>query len=145
MRSYAPLRLRRSEEVRSTYFEVLPEGMKLEDAMNSDFWNNVRKKLRLYDLIEVVAADGSFDALIRVINLNLVTGEINFRVLSNVEGSPEVQAYVPAGSDRFEVKSRGFGRYAVIEKATGAMVADGLSKVKAIETAMAAEAQRKAA
>lgn len=145
MRAFAPTRLNRAEHVRSNYFQVVPEGQTLESALSPDFWAHTRKQLRLYDLFELVAEDGAFDALVRITSINNVTGEIVFRVLSNVAGAPAAQTYVPDRSDRFEVKSRGFGRYAVMEKETGNMVADGLSKEKAIETQQQAESQRKAA
>jgi hypothetical protein len=144
IRKTSPTRLRRAEEVRSVYFEVVPDGMTLADAMSADFWQHVRKALRLYDVFEVVAADGSFDASFRLTYINNMTGEMRFRLLVLVEGDGTAQAYVPKGGDRFVVTHKGFGRYAVIEKATGTLVADGLTKEIAVETASKAEAARKA-
>jgi hypothetical protein len=142
IRRATPTRLRRAEEVRTIYFEVIPDGMTLDDAMSADFWQHVRKYIRLYDIFEVVAADGSYDASFRLTYINNMTGEMRFRLLSLVEGDGSAQAYVAKAGDRFVITHKGFGRYAVIEKATGSLVADGMSKEVAVETAAKAEAAR---
>lgn len=141
MRTQFPVRLFRSEVMRTTYFEVIPEGFTLDKVLTGDYWTHVRKMLRLYDLFELVAADGSFDALVRLVYLNNVNGELRFRILSNVT-SNQAPAYIPAASNRFVVQHRGGGRFAVVEKATGERLVDGVPKADAEEAAAAAEAGR---
>ena len=142
MRVHTPVRLTRAEQVRTVYFEVIPEGVSLEQALMADYWQHVRRFLRLYDIFELVAADGSFDAKARLTYINNVTGEMRFRLLSNVQAEAGAAQFVPAKSDRFEVKHRGHGTWGVFEKQTGNMVADGLSKEVAVETALKAESGR---
>jgi hypothetical protein len=141
-RKISPTRLRRAEEARTVYFEVIPDGMVLQDAMNADYWQHVRKYLRLYDIFEVVAADGTYDATFRLTYINNLTGEMRFRLLSLIEADGSVQAIVSKKDDRFMVAHKGFGRYAVIEKSTGTLVADGLTKEMAVDTQQKAEIAR---
>ncbi len=143
MRTQNPTRLFRAEEKRTSYFEVIPEGIPLEKVMHGDFWAHVRRHLALYDLFEVVAADGSYDAVIRLVYINKINGEMRFRVLSNIEPKAVVPGIsISAKTDRFEVRHRGGGRYACIEKATGEMIADGLPKEEATMIQIQAEAGR---
>ena len=48
------------------YFVVALPGTTIEQVANPDFWLHVASRLRPFDRIEVVAADGSFDMDLRV-------------------------------------------------------------------------------
>ncbi len=143
MKTQFPTRLTRAEQDRTVYFHVVPEVFSLEKVLTGDYWAHVRKLLRLYDVFELVAADGSFDATARLVYLNNLTGEMRFRLLSNVQPKAAVPgASITAKTDRFEVRHRGGGRFACIEKATGEMIADGIPKEEATMIQIQAEAGR---
>ena len=139
-----PIRLKRAEFERNVYFEVVPPGTTIEDVMSGDFWVHVRKTIRVNDVIEAVAADGSFDADLRVVSINLASGAMAFRVLRNVTGKPSA-VVKPQGAERFKVQHVRFGQYAILELKTGAKVADGLDKEAAVAEKARLEAERQAA
>lgn len=56
---------RRSEFVRNSYTIMVPPNYTLDDLLAPEAWLHATK-LQRYDLIEVIAVDGSFDALLRV-------------------------------------------------------------------------------
>jgi hypothetical protein len=56
---------RRSEFVRNSYTIMVPPNYKLDDLLQPETWLHATKLLR-FDLIEAIAVDGSFDALLRV-------------------------------------------------------------------------------
>ena len=132
-----PIRLRRAEYEFTKYVEVVPAGVSLEAAMSSDFWAHVHRGLRLYDEIVLIAADGSFDATVRVIAIDSRAGTIRFRMLNFVgaEGKP-IRGGAVAMESPFELKHRGHGRWAVIERATGKTMLENATKDEA--TAFAA-------
>lgn len=153
MRKDLPVRLRRAEEERSKYSHVIPPNTPLEHVMTSDYWVHVKNYLALNDVIEVIAADGTYDADIRVISLNKVTGIIKFRLIRNVVLDANAEALPKPGtleagnlpSGRYQVK-RGFAsQFKIIERATGNIVADGLDKQSADAECARLEAERKAA
>ncbi len=49
------------------YFLDLPQGITAEHIVNPDFWQHVAAKFKVNHEIVAVAADGSFDAELRVI------------------------------------------------------------------------------
>jgi len=139
-----PLRLKRTEFESNSYFEVIAPGVTLEEVMSGDFWVHVRNNFRVHDVIVAVAADGAFDAELRITSLNKVSGDIRFRLLSNVKGQAgAVVKSQPA--ERFEIKHRGAGRFAIVERKTGDIAADGLDKDTAAAEKAKMEAERQAA
>ena len=139
-----PNNLRRSELVYNRYTEVIAPGETLEMAMNADKWINVRRTLRVHDVIEIIASDGAFEADLRVVSVNQLSGAIKFRVIRKTEG--KASAPEPANAaDRYVVQHAGFGKWRVTELATGNVVADGLDKEGAETARLEAEASRKAA
>ena len=141
MNTNLPIRLKACEEVHGRYFEVIPPGFSFAEVMTGDFWVHVRRRLKLYDVIEVVAADGSFDCDIRVVSLNQLTGIVWFKVLREVHGGAvAVPSHV---DDRYAVKHQHFGKYAVIERTTGIVIAEGIDKLGAEEAKREAEAAHK--
>ena len=144
MKVHAPVRLKRAEFERNVYVEVVPPGVTLEDVMQGDYWVHVRKSIRVNDIIEVMAADGAFDAEIRVLSINQLSGAMTFRVLRSFVGKPGAIAK-PQSGERFEVKHDKFGRYKIFERKTGAVVADGLDKAGAEAERLRLEDERQAA
>jgi hypothetical protein len=67
MTSFIPHRnIRLSHEMRRVYYAVIPKGLTVSDILIPSLWQQVAPDLRVSDLIEVVAEDGSFDGLLRV-------------------------------------------------------------------------------
>jgi hypothetical protein len=64
---------------RSTYFLSAQQGVTVDDLMRPMFWAHHVSKLRMGDLIEAVAEDGSFDVLLRVIDRG--AGFVRMRLL----------------------------------------------------------------
>jgi hypothetical protein len=119
-------RLQRTDFVVNNYTEVTPAGMTLEDAMTYAYWINEAGALRLNDIVNLIAADGAFDATLRVIRL--APGFIEFRVLN--EWRPPIQE---AGSGRLELGWAGpKGKWFVREVATGKKIVEGLEKGAAV-------------
>jgi len=138
-----PLKLERAEFCRTHYFHMVAEGVPLAEVLNGDYWIHVRKQFRLNDTIEIVAEDGVFDVLVRILSINLMSGAMTFRVLRYIEGKVEPVARVK--SDRFEIKGRGFGKYSIFELKTGAEVVKGITKDEAVVEKARLEAERQAA
>lgn len=65
-----PVHLPREEFAISRYFCEAPPGVMAQHVVDPDFWAHLAKKLRRHDEITVVAADGSFDLALRVIDLD---------------------------------------------------------------------------
>lgn len=65
-----PVILRSVEYERAYYFWIAPSGVALTDVLDPNFWANVAPRLKLYDRIEVVAADRSFDVDLRVVAID---------------------------------------------------------------------------
>jgi len=137
-----PLRLKRAEYEFTRYVEIVPAGTPLEAAMASHYWVHVHRGLRIYDEIVLIAADGSFDATVRVVAIDDRAGTIRFRVLNFVgaEGRPTSGAAVK--ESLVELKHRGHGKWAAIDRASGKVLVEGVSKEEA--AAVAAENDRAA-
>ena len=133
-----PIRLRRAEYEFTKYVEVVPAGVSLEAAMASDYWAHVHRGLRLYDEIVLIAADGYFDATVRVIATDSCAGTIRFRVLNFVgaEGKP-ISGGAVAMESPFELKHRGHGKWVALDRASGKVLAEGTKE----EVSAAAEAE----
>ncbi|MDE2440030.1 MAG: hypothetical protein KGP14_03320 [Betaproteobacteria bacterium] len=144
MPTHQPIRLKRVEVEYNRYFDVVPPGITLEEVMTTDYWVNVRRQIRLHDVLEVVAADGAFDAEFRVTMIDHIRGLMTFRLLRETKG-PKIAASLPSQADRYAVKHRGHGNWAVVEIATGSVVSEGMSREAAEATRIEAEAGRKAA
>lgn len=111
------------------YNEIVEPGFPLSVVMSRDYWVNTQDRLRPFDVITVVAADGSFDADIRLISKTPT--EMKFRLIRGGETAQKVTISRDETKDRFAVTHRGRGSYGVQEKATGHFVAEGLDKESA--------------
>lgn len=136
VRSPAPHKVLRADFERSRYFTVVPVGVALSEVMSSAFWVHVWKQFRANDVIEAVAADGSFDAEFRILSIK-ADGTMTFRLLRET-AAPAVKVASGAKRDvRFETKHYGHGKYRVLDTLSGDVKADGLDKVAAEAEAMA--------
>lgn len=138
-----PLKLERAEFCRTPYFHMVTEGIPLSEVLKGDYWIHVRKHFKPNDTIEILAEDGAYDAVVRVLSINLMSGAMTFRALRYVEGN--LVPVVRVASDRFEVKSRGSGKYSIFELKTGAEVVKGITKDEAVAEKARLEAERQAA
>lgn len=69
----------RAEHARSIYFAEIPAGITLEQCLEPTFWAHCVGRLKKNTMIELVAEDGSFDALVRVTDKDV--GFAKLRVL----------------------------------------------------------------
>jgi len=125
-----PLRLKRSDYEHSNYFELIAPGTSLQEALSPAYWVHVNRGMRVHDVIELVAADGSFDCLVRIVHIDKHSGALAFRILNHVgEGKPAgVEA---ARESDFELRHTGHGRWSVVERSTGNTLLENVSKQKA--------------
>jgi hypothetical protein len=56
-----------AHQARNVYFVTVPKGMTPEDVEDGKAWSHLHYALKVNDMIEVVAEDGSFDGVVRVI------------------------------------------------------------------------------
>lgn len=128
MSNMKPTRLDRADYSRSCYFATIPAGVSLSAALSGDYWVHVFKSINVFDLFELVAEDGAFDVVARVVAK--APGMIKFRVISGIE----LAEPIPVGESkegRFYGKHKGRGQYGVMDRTTGVWVADGLDKESA--------------
>lgn len=144
-----PQRLLRSEYQLTRYFHIAAPGVSLEQVMASTYWVHVRNQFRANDIVEVRAADGAYDAEIRLLSIT-ADGNMKFCVLhywqEQVAASRQPVAPIKMASvDHYTIHHKGFAKYELIEKETGIIVADGLDKATAEEQKTKLEAARAAA
>lgn len=58
----APTHLMASAQVWTSYTHVMKPGQTVEDALESDFWSHVTKRIRPYDTFRLIAEDGAYVA-----------------------------------------------------------------------------------
>lgn len=124
-----PTRLWPKGQKWAEYNEIVEPGFPLSVVMSRDYWIHVHQTLRPFDVITVVAADGSFDADIRLV-LKTST-EMKFRLIRGGETEQRAPISRDETRERFTVTHRGRGSYGVQEKTTGHFVAEGLDRESA--------------
>lgn len=143
----------RAEQKRMTYFFIIAAGTPLSAVLHPDYWVHIRgnpnseRGLHNYDLIEIVAADGSYDVTVRIISINKVTGDIKFRILRSWEPEGEAVPITEVKAGRFKAAwIVGNRSWSVQEIATGKYVVEGLAdKASAEAEATRLDQERKAA
>lgn len=65
-----PSRLGRAEHERGDYFHQPAPGVSLDQVLDPNYWVHLAERLRVNDLIEVVAPDHSFDLDLRVVAID---------------------------------------------------------------------------
>jgi len=153
MPDFQPLTLKRAEHAYNRYFEQVPPGIPLESVAHPDYWMHVRKSFRPFDVIECVALDGTFSATVRVVQTSKDGVSLKLRVEQVWRASTAAKAEpIKAEKEaRYVTQHKGRGVWAVVEKRTGEVVADGFDKDSAeaernrLEAVADAEAQKIAA
>lgn len=121
--------LKQSEFARSNYTLVLPESGTLEDATKASTYANVVRKLKRFDLIEVIAHDGTWEALLRV---RAVAGlDIRFGLLLAKRHEDQI-ALNP--DDYLVEPSGGTGKYRIIRIDDKKVMVDDLTSEEAAYT-----------
>ncbi|MEL6310846.1 MAG: hypothetical protein AAFQ17_00535, partial [Pseudomonadota bacterium] len=123
-------------------FVVAEPDTPFSAVTGTEYWAHVRGKLQVFDVIEIVAADGSFDAEIRL--LSITPTKLTWRVLRKTEGSIG-EIVKPAAGPTYKAVHRGRGSYAVQHQTTGDLIADGLTKEQAEAEVAKAEIEKQAA
>ena len=120
-----PYRLAVAEQSRTAYFFMAAPGTAIEDILTREFWQHVETQLRINDVIDVVAADGSFDVTLRLIRK--APGFLGWRIIRDWRAE-----IVEASDGKFAVKWMGpVVKWCVVESATGKKVVEGLDKAAA--------------
>lgn len=136
-----PIRLKPADYERTRYFVTVEPGIPFSAVLTTGFWAHVHKTLKPFDVIEVVALDGSFDADIRLISYTPT--QLKWRVLRETHGeagSVEVET-----ESAFKVSHKGRGQWGVQDRRSGEWLAEGLSKEDAEATKASLDAERQAA
>lgn len=105
------------------YDEIIPAGVPKSAVLTREYWKNCEGQLRQFDEITCVAADGSFDMVIRLIEKTAT--KFTFRILHD---APIGEAYIVESneSDRFVVQQEGRkGLWLIREKSGGKVVSTG--------------------
>jgi len=137
-----PIRLERAEYARAHYFATIPAGMALTDVLTADYWVHVHKGIKVWDLFEIVAEDGAYDVLARVIAK--APGMLKFRIVAGIELTDPLPVG-EAKEGRFYAKHKGRGQFGVMDRDTGQWVAEGFDREMAEAEAEKLNAARMAA
>lgn len=123
----SPTRLFQPGARYARYTEMVEQGTTLAMVMSPDYWTHVRAALRVHDVIECIAMDGSFEVDLRVTQIRDTYP--TFRVIREFKGEPG--SSVASKADRYETQQIGKGIWGVVEKSTGKRIAEGFDKAGA--------------
>lgn len=116
-------RLQRAEHYFSAYAVVLPDGVKLDDALKPEFWVHVTKRLRQHDTIRLIPEDGSFFAEALVLAAGV--GFVRLKMLHHVSLEDEIETANDTGPAY--AKWRGpHSKWSVIRRSDGHVLQEGL-------------------
>ena len=101
-------------------------GGLLEDAVNG-----LIQARFLHDLVELVAEDGGYDVVARVVAIDNRAGTLRFRVLNHVAGEGKPTDAAGFRESTVELKHRGHGKWAVVDRGSGKVLLDGATKDEA--------------
>lgn len=100
-----PKSIRRAENAISTHFIEVPRGITLDHVMDPDLWVHIARKFAVNDTITVLAADGSFDCDLRVVEIDPRFFWVRVRMLrlyQDVEASQKMPRTVDEAGYRIE-------------------------------------------
>lgn len=137
----APTRLFQPGAKYARYTEFVEPGTTLSMVMAPDYWTHVRAVLRVHDVIECIAMDGSFEADLRVTQIRDTYPR--FRIIREIHD--EAGSSVASQAGIYTVQHFGRGVWGVTEKSTGDRIAEGFDKAGAEAELLRLEGQRKAA
>jgi hypothetical protein len=126
----------RADYTRAEYHVVIPAGHTIEDVTDLHYWHQHALKLNAMDILEVIAADGAFDARLRVLKVGkdgANIGKVWTRVLTLWTNPEIIEAQkaeetgdVPALPDGYSVSKGPGGRHRVKRKTDNTVLKDGL-------------------
>lgn len=124
-----PTKLALAEHAVVTYFDAPAAGVTFEDVMKPEYWTHVAPSLRPGHRIEVNAEDGTFWAMLLVVEAERKSA----RVVTLQHVQIEERAPAPEQSDVF-VKYRGPKvRYSVVRTADNEVLKDGFQTERAAQ------------
>lgn len=120
----SPARKGLAEAKRNAWFVIAEESQKPEDLLNPAVWAHHCRDLRPWDLIEVVADDGTWFAEYRVLTVERTWARVAIVTKVNLTtqdvSQTEAQKFDSAG---FEIKRRGeHAKWCVIRKKDSSVV-----------------------
>lgn len=136
-----PTRLTPADYERSRYFVEVQPGIPLSACLETGFWVHVHKTLKVLDVVELVAMDGSFDVEVRLVSKTPTS--LRWRVLRDTR--EDAGPIEHEGESDYVVKHRGGPKFDVRHKVTGEAIAEGLSKQDAEAEKARLDNQRQAA
>ena len=125
----------RADYSRAQNFIVIPAGDTLEDIQGVHYWHQHHAKLNRHDLLECVAADDSFEALLRVMKVGKdnEVGKVWVRLVSSWKDTTAVEAVkaehdgeLPDLPDGYAIARGPGGRYRVKRKTDNAVLKDSI-------------------
>lgn len=121
-----PTRLYPRGQLWADYQETVPAGIPLQTVMTAAYWGERAKLLRPFDVINLVADDGSYCAVIRFIGSH--GDKLTFRLLQ-YSSSPEGEAILRESlARRFPiVAEHPPGTFSIFDNLTRAKIAAGLT------------------
>ncbi|MBA2708004.1 MAG: hypothetical protein H0U59_09395 [Gemmatimonadaceae bacterium] len=136
-----PTRLFQPGAQYARYTIFVEPGVPMSQVTAPDYWINVRSTLRVHDVIECIALDGSFEADLRVTQIRDTYPR--FRVIREVHD--EAGSTIVSKSAIYVTQHFGKGVWGVSEKTTGKRISEGFDKAGAEDELHRLEGQRKAA
>lgn len=118
-----PTKLFSAEHAVVVYYHAPEFGVSLDDTLKPDYWTHVAKSLRVGHRIEMMAADGSWWAmlLVRAVGRH----EAVVQALQHVELGEPVS--VEIADSAYEIKWRGPARkYGIVRKSDGEVIREDI-------------------
>lgn len=136
----------RAEYARADHYVETPQGVTPAHILDPDFWQHIAARFRVNDRIEVVAADGSFDAELRVtaIDPRKLWAQVRLLRICTGEGiaAGRASASGPAPVERpaadhagYVVEPDGLGKHRIVQGSD--LIAKGFPDKAAAEAALA--------
>lgn len=88
-----PTTLKRSEFVRGSFTHIAKHGETIDDVLAPSYWAHVAPQMSRFDIVEVIADDGSYEVVFRVISAE--KSAMKFRVLAVWEPEPLITGLGP--------------------------------------------------
>lgn len=107
-----------AEFARQSFRVTPPEGTKIEEMLEPEYWAHVARKFIPYDILEVVPEDGSFYARLLVLNTSKLWAKMQKLEYIELSAKKPVQA-----SGKYEPKYGGpSAKWRAVNKSDGSIV-----------------------